>query len=297
MSGVAMQPRTWLALVALLMMPTASALEATITAEYRGGASGRFVNTTPPASYCHQWPAECQGLEAVELPITYLKTSTKGTTDVRDQFFVKTPGPRQVDVYHELTGESHRMPFEVTGISQKVVWQLSRNPVFTAYVRGGCSYKRTFGWPAAPSALYLWQVRNPQAPSACYSVNEMAPDGYVATTPVSDMGVAYNLSMPPPYRMKPGTYRGSLTYTLGPGGDFDFGNDVTELNGNSLTLNFVLEVEHAFIFDFPPGSDRAVLEPPGGWHSWLSGARAPERLQRDLPFRLWSTGPFKVYKL
>ncbi|MBH3428830.1 hypothetical protein [Pseudomonas alkylphenolica] len=298
MNGVTTHTRIWLAFAVMLAMPKAVALEATISAKYKGESSGRFTNTTPPASYCKQWPAECQNLEAVELPITYAKISTKGTADVRDQFYVKVPGPRQVDVYHEQSGESHRMPFEVTGFSQQVLWLVNRNPVFTAYVDGGCRYKRTFGYRETPGrVLYLWELRNPQAPSACFSVNDRAPAGYVATTPVSEMGIAYNLKMPPPYRMKPGTYRGSLTYSIGPGGDFDFGNDVTELNGNSLTLNFVLEVEHAFIFDFPPGSDRAVLEPPGGWQSWLSGARAPERLQRDLPFRLWSTGPFKVYKL
>lgn len=298
MSGMANTHRSWLVLAVLLAISPAAALEATISAEYRGGASGRFDNTTPPASFCIQWPADCRTLEAVELPITYVKTATKGAADVRDLFFIKTPGPRQVDVYHELTGESHRILFQVTGVSQSVQWRLGGNPVLTASVRGGCSYRRAYGWPAAPShALYLWTVRNPQAPGGCYSIADKMSPGYVATPPVKNMGIAYDLNMPPPYRMKPGIYRGSLTYTIGPGGDFDFGNDVTELNGNSLTLNFVLEVEHAFIFDFPPGSDRAVLEPPGGWQGWLSGARAPERLQRDLPFRLWSTGPFKAYKL
>ncbi|AIR91711.1 hypothetical protein LK03_21705 [Pseudomonas cremoricolorata] len=110
------------------------------------------------------------------------------------------------------------------------------------------------------------------------------------------MGVAYHLDMPPPYRMKPGLYTGSLIYSVGPGGDFDFGNQVSNLNDTSLTLNFQLEVQHAFVFEFAPGSERAVLEPPGGWMAWMNGRGAPQRLYRDLPFRLWSTGPFRVYK-
>ncbi|WP_262405564.1 hypothetical protein [Pseudomonas fluorescens] len=127
-------------------------------------------------------------------------------------------------------------------------------------------------------------------------ITNPAPDYHEVVT-ATEMGIGYNLSTPTPYRMKPGIYRGSVTYTIGPGGDFDFGNNVTQLNGNSVTLNFVLDVQHLFFFNFPPGSDRAVLEPPGGWLAWLNGGRVPQRIYRDLPFRLWSTGPFKVYKL
>lgn len=68
-------------------------------------------------------------------------------------------------------------------------------------------------------------------------------------------------------------YRGSLTYTIGPGGDFDFGNNVTGLSGDTLVINFELDVQHAFIFEFPPGSERAVLEPKGGWQAWLDGGQ------------------------
>lgn len=70
-------------------------------------------------------------------------------------------------------------------------------------------------------------------------------------------------------------YRGSLTYTIGPGGDFDFGNNVTGLSGDTLVINFELDVQHAFIFEFPPGSERAVLEPKGGWQAWLDGGQPP----------------------
>lgn len=297
MSALEFVRRAWLGFALLLGTSTAGALETTISAQYRGDPSGRFDNTTPVAAFCRYWPAICQGIEAAQLPIRYRKTSTKGTADVRDQFYVKLPGRREVDVYHEQTGESHRMSFEITAVSQSVRFHdMATNPVFTRYPRGGCSYKQTWG-DEGVNVWYLWEVKSPQAPSGCYSVADASPYGHVADTPVQEMGIAYRLVMPPSFRMKPGIYRGAQTFSIGTGGDFDFGNDVTELNGNSLTLNFVLDVEHAFILDFYPGSERAVLEPPGGWQTWLTGGRAPERLQRDLPFRLWSSGPFKVYKL
>ena len=90
-------------------------------------------------------------------------------------------------------------------------------------------------------------------------------------------------------------YRGQTTYQVGPGADFDFGNDVSNLNTSNLTINFELDVVHAFVIDFPAGSERVVLEPPGGWTQWLNNKRLPERLYRDLPLRIWSSGPFTVH--
>ena len=278
----------------------AMALEATISAQYHAAASGRFENTTPPALFCTIWPAECQGMTAVGVPITFTKRTIKNDSNVRNQYYVQVPGARQVEVYHERTGEAHSLNFEITGISQRVQGSddLQGNPTYNRYLNTGCTYKRTFGSVLPPYPVtYLWAVNNPRSPAVCLSNSHNKPTGYTQVTQASAMGIAYNLEMPAPYRMKPGIYSGSVTFSVGPGGDFDFGDGVTELSGNTLTLNFVLDVQHAFIFDFPPGSDRAVLEPPGGWQSWLGGRGVPQRLERDLPFRLWSSGPFKVYKL
>ena len=274
-------------------------LESTISARYRGEAAGHFQDTTPPAAFCVRWPVMCQGGGAAALPITFVKSSTRGASDPRDQFFIKLPGRREIDVYHLQTGESHRLTIEFTAVGQSVYERaLNYNPVFNASLQGGCSTNQAWGYPSQPSyTMYLWNIRNPQSPAPCNSTSWRAPAGYVATGEVKEMGVRYNLQMPAPYRMKPGIYTGSSAYSIGPGGDFDFGNDVTELNGNSLTINFELDVEHAFFFDFPPGSERAVLEPREGWQAWMAGGRAPQRLYRDLPFRIWSTGPFKAYKL
>lgn len=278
----------------------AVALEALVSAQYLGDASGDFENTTPLAAYCQRWSADCREMRAMQLPITYARTTVKNSGDVRDNFYVQLPSARAVDVFHTSTGESHRLNFEFLGVSQQVQGtpELRVNPVWTREIRGGCSYRQTFGYAGSPFAThYLWLVRNPSSPSGCHSIHGAMPNGYTVETSVSNMGIAYRLTMPEPNRMKPGFYTGSLTYSIGPGGDFDFGNGVSALNGSSLTLNFELDVQHAFVFEFPPGSDRAVLEPPGGWGAWLGGRGAPQRLLRDLPFRLWSTGPFKVYKL
>ena len=270
------------------------ALEATISARYRGDVQGRFENTTPQAAFCNRWPADCHGVQTVGLPIEYLKTSMASAPNPRDQFFIKLPSLKRVTVVNER-GVSHELTFEITHVSQWVGGSPGVNPAFTAYPRGGCRYRLTYGSASLKRVLYLWSVSNPSSPSDCYSTGQGALPGDTIDSVVNETGISYNLKMPSPLKMTQGLYRGSVDFTVGPGGDFDFGNGVTELNDTRLTLNFELDVQHAFVLQFPPGSDRAVLEPPGGWQAWLGGRAAPPRLERDIPFRIWSTGPFKVY--
>ena len=285
-----------LGMLQMIATSTAEALEATITAQYLGDASGRFENTTPPAIFCQRWPQKCTEFTVVDLPITYVKAATAGESEPRDRFYLKLPARRQVDIIHEQTGELHSLSFDFTAVSQYVGGPLPRwNPAYSS-PRGDCTILTSFSQGPSP-IRFLWAINTPPSPAACYSMINRPPADYHEVVTVPEMGVAYKLTLPTPYRLKPGIYRGSVTYTIGPGGDFDFGNNVTQLNGNSLTLNFVLDIQHLFFFNFPPGSDRAVLEPPGGWLAWLNGGRVPQRIYRDLPFRLWSTGPFKVYKL
>lgn len=278
-----------------MMALGAQAAEVTFTAQYRGEASGRFENTTRQAGFCGRWPTHCSGVQTVGLPLSYMKSSTAYASDPRDEFYVKLPERRTIYVRGPISGESYPMTFELLGVSQRVHEPSNSNPVFTRYPRGGCTYAITYS--IGQWTMYLWNVTNPQQPQPCYSRGQEANPGDVLTSYVENMAVSYQLSMPSPLAMKPGIYVGSETYTVGPGMDFDFGNGVTGLNANSLTLNFELDVQHAFVIDFPPGSERAVLEPPGGWMGWLSRGQPPQRLYRDLLFRIWSSGPFTAYKL
>lgn len=284
----------------LLAMPSSEASDVTISARYQGDALGRFENTTPEAGFCRLWPSVCKGFQAftVSLPISYEKVSTHRAAEPREQFFIKLPARRTVQVVHDKGIDTHELIFEITHSSQRVQndpgFIGTANPIFTAYVRGGCNYVRTH--LSGNRAYYLWATRVPENPAPCYSSGDGGQPGDVYLNPLSDMGIGYKLTMPSPLRMKQGIYRGSTDFTVGPGGDFDLGDGVSNLNTPVLKINFELEVQHAFVVDFPPGSERAVLLPPGGWQRWLGGGAPPARLERSLPLRLWSTGPFKVYK-
>ncbi|MHA6195073.1 hypothetical protein ACX3YG_11955 [Pseudomonas wadenswilerensis] len=283
------------ALVALVLnwAPPLEAVEVTITAEYRGGTE--FTNTTPQAAFCGRWPHYCNGVETVGLPITYEKKTINEAPDPRDNFYIDLPSQRTVTVTHGLTGETYTLTFEMYAVSQYVatLGGGGQPPVHTLYVRGGCSYLYTLS--GASWSSYLWSVRTPASPIGCYPIGSPGGVGAERLVRTRDFGVAYRLVTPSPLKMKQGLYRGSLAYTIGPGQDFDFGNDVSNLSDNSVTVNFELDVVHAFVIDFPAGSERVVLEPPGGWTQWLNNRRLPERLSRDLPMRIWSSGPFTVH--
>ncbi|WP_139729254.1 hypothetical protein [Aeromonas sobria] len=72
--------------------------------------------------------------------------------------------------------------------------------------------------------------------------------------------IGYRLVPPDPLKMQNGTYKGSLTLTVGANQDLDFGNG--NYSDSTLTVNFSLKVQHQIKVEFPPGGDKVVLLPP-----------------------------------
>lgn len=105
---------------------------------------------------------------------------------------------------------------------------------------------------------------------------------------------AYELRTPKPLEMRTGRYTGQATYSMGPRADFDFGDHVRP-NDTSLTLNFVLDVQHELKVEVPPGGHFIELLPQGGWQAWLSKGARPERLFRDQTFNLSASSRFKMH--
>lgn len=279
---------------------SAGAADVTISARYAGASNGAFEDTTPPAGFCNEWPWVCRENRTVALPISLTKQATQGAADVRDRFYVRTPAGRTLDVVHETSGERFSLSFEVIALAY-TFRDLGQEGLVPSMgdLRGGCTWlERLISEDEGPrNGVDLMAIASPASPPACYVHPWFGDNGKVLQAEYGGFGIGYRLYMPQPTRMRQGLYRGSLQLGIGPGGDFDFGNQVTNLSSDTLTINFELDVQHQFELWFPPGSERAVLEPPGGWQAWLGGRGTPTRLYRDLPLRLWSTGPFKVYKL
>ncbi len=275
--------------------PPAWASDVTLSARYVGDAAGQFENTTPQADFCGQWPSICRN-DTVDLPLSFLKTTSKGATDPRDRFFVRLPAQRTVTVVNQSTLDS----YPVTLAFEQFSLQLERTkgtpgvPIFD--MEGGCMLAASISRNWGAYGRFVWSINNPQAPQPCYSDSSDGGVGEQVESEVGLAGATYRLIMPRPIGMPQGTYKGSTQFTVGGDGDFAFGNNATNFNNAMLTVHLELDVRHDLYLRFPPGSERAVLEPPGGWQAYLGGRGVPPRLERDLPFRIWSTGPFKVYK-
>jgi hypothetical protein len=93
--------------------------------------------------------------------------------------------------------------------------------------------------------------------------------------------------------MQSGQYTGSITFSVGPGQDFDMG-DVMQPDDSTLTLNFNLDVQHTLKVDIPPGGNKVELVPEGGWQNWLQNGRKPVRLFRDQTFNISASSRFKM---
>lgn len=292
-------PRTLLLALIAAGAPgaAANAAETTITAEFMptslDPSHDRFTNTTPPGQYCRWSPSACSRLNAyvVDLPVQLLsKVYLKGGP-VRERFYLQVPAERTVLLENE-SGNQAQVAIRVSTVSGELREGRGTNPVFTRSVRGGCSYVYTAG--AGTFVRFGWNVRNPVAPEPCNSQGDSGPNGFTQTYTAPNLGAGFEIITPSPLTLLNGTYRGRLVYTVGgAGNDFDYGDKVVA-SDSEIVLNLAFKVQHAFKVDTPPGSERALLAPVGGWSQWVDHGRAPARLQRELPFLLTSSGEFSV---
>ncbi|WP_409280870.1 hypothetical protein [Pseudomonas defluvii] len=278
----------------------ASASEVTITAEFRPSSTNtRFKNTTPISGFCKHFPSQtvCQSDEAksIELGIKYTKGTVSRDPDTRNRFYAGFPGGQVVDVTR--AGDSPSQLYFSFASFSAFVRKISgegRVPNSGRAVRGGCGELQ----PAINNGSWgisLWRIDNPDAPSPCHVYSDYEGTGLQAVSNVEEFSVGYNLVAPNPLAMRAGIYTGEVNYSVGENGEIALGNMVTNLNTNSLKIKFELDVRHALEVHFPTNSDKVILEPPGGWMRWLNGGPAPEKLVRDLPFRITNTGPLSIY--
>lgn len=297
-----------LALWASLTAGNAQALTEEITAVFRPDPSNptvsKFVNTTPQSGICPgHIPVYCAANGLFTIRTTALRAIANAPirafhTDPRQGAMWKLPTEwRSVLVTHVGTGRTEYVQMRLGGFGHR--------------------------WDAVPNALVFnnpanannWWSNWITAPSPCQGVNYAASNRYymvffwlfpensgicnrVPSEEITRLSFvhteyAYAMKTPNPLGMAAGEYTGSIVYTVGPGADIDFG-DVMIPNDNILAFNFTLTVDHQLKVELPPGGNRIVLEPQGGWQAWLNGGRKPSRLFRDQTFNLWTSSAFKM---
>lgn len=284
----------WLSPLLLGVLTTASeramATDVQITAEFTpdGKDPGKriFTNTTGLSGLCsvpaHTPTCIARRIWSIDTLVRGLKR-TQGAGD-RNNFYFGLPGARTLTVTNGSIERQLRV--KITGIGVRF------DDTASVYSAGNdCTAVLSNYGTGNPQWMRLYQ-RNDDSEG-----NGLCRSGTVNShpgRPIEQLDVVYELEAPNPLEMPSGTYTGSTTYTIGgAGSDIDLGDGAT-LDSSEVTFNFTLTVNHYFDARFPPGSDRAVLSPLGGWVQWTDHGRAPTALVKELPFQLSSSSLFGV---
>jgi len=156
------------------------------------------------------------------------------------------------------------------------------------HVQGDCNYRLSI-WANSDILDYFYDIKNAnqQSGGICYN-NEFNPQFTSSKSPtLQRIYIGYKLQPPDPLKMENGTYKGSLTLSLGRNKDLDFGD--AAYSDSNVTIEFTLRVTHQLKVEFPAGSNKVILQPPKGWAPWINSGKTPPNLKAELPFRLWKS--------
>ena len=237
-----MKPLSTLILsVGAALMSSALLADEQITARFKPDPANpmknAFENTTPISSICAAHiPTQCRALGIFSLRDNDFSALSNqpilaNHEDERKGFMVKVPSDwRDLQVTHAGTGETETVQLRIAGIGS--LWHVPRPPGVSAWQQPGVAWGNQ--WREAPSPCrrtghlaagvafgsYFWLT--PEGAGPC----SRKPSMELSSLRFNTMEYAYELRTPNPLTMSGGQYYGSITYTMGPGGDYDFG-DVT----------------------------------------------------------------------
>lgn len=295
--------------------PSAWSLELDVVAEFRPNAlnpsHNRFVNKTPESGLCVTWASyfNCKenGVFSLALPIDVRFPDMPADGDARQSFHMKIPSRTRT---LRVSNGAHESEVAIR------IGMLAADAVFPADVRvlvgadpSGSTYAAHYAlWdgdyglffaPApcrhrgpflgtSTSALFIWEFSDD---AYCVKRARYEIPGDLSIT--RGLSFSYELITPDPLSMRSGIYTGRLELSVGPGGDFDFG-DGAVVSDSMLFINFTLHVNHDFQVKFPVDLPGVQLVPEGGWSQWIDHGRPPARLRQELPFHLTSSMEFSM---
>lgn len=296
------------ALYGCLICSTAHAVTQEIRAVYvpdpANPQANAFINQTPQSGYCATYPNDCKPLSGVRLPLRFASVQAlePGSSERNGAMFNIPAQWRSLMVTNVFTGETATVDMRIGGFgSQYVLSDTAAN--LTGETDDQQAHYKLWGtsWgvaplPCRPGAMpshgpdffrFFWKTpaEGVCAKRAAFMIPWMSY-GY--------LDVGYELRMPDPLKMSAGLYTGQLAYGVGPGMDIDAGDNLLP-DGSDVTFRFVLDVQHVLKVDIPPGGNKVVLVPEGGWLAWLQQGRKPARLFRDQTFNISSSSRFKMF--
>ncbi|MEQ5621983.1 hypothetical protein AB7402_19670 [Providencia rettgeri] len=285
-----------------------------LTAEFtpninNNNSDGVFINTTPISGYCKYYPHYCNAdAVSVHFPLsTTISYPIVANNEPRDGVYFNFPKtPKVLTVRNQNTGEKFDVIFRVTNFSSTA----KKNPNsldwdeggkdLSAPRGGGCSFYAT----SLSNNLFnrfIWETSNNTLPCLKISrVDRTEPSIF------EDMSIGYSLRAKDSLlKVGSGTYVGKLSFTVGPGGDFDFGDNY-QANESVVDINLYLSVNHDLIVTTTPESrdlslqpcsaDKVCTEEQGkqNWERWMITKITPQLTARS-DFLLSSTGAFTAY--
>jgi hypothetical protein len=294
--------KTLRGLLALLAFTgTACAADIHITAEFKPDINDpsqrEFVNTTPWSGVCagtHQAACINNNWWSIDTRIRGTKQGIRQANYGPNGFYIGMPGPRTVRVTSAEGGHSVDLGFNVIGAAMRLVDEDRDGPSEPASAGNpnNCNLGLKNTSAQNRSVMRMFLRRDGGEGVVACALHWLSTNNYLMT----EFDLTYKLTTPLPLGMRSGVYTGVTTFRVGgtgEGADFDLGNGVV-LDDNIVNVHFRLDVQHAFQLDVPPGSDRAVLAPKGGWTQWSDHGIVPAMLERELPFSLSSSGQFSV---
>lgn len=296
----------WWLIAGLLFGFPCQAAVVKVTAEYKPAVyeadNGTFVSTTKCVKTSEgMWLSSCSGgVMSLDSLLFSLKTKVKRNvkkdfSNTRDSFVSLSSLGNKTMIITSDKGQQFSVLFKPDKLGvhfDSVVnpndgWKIY-NTAFTN-PKGGCRYleREVAGYINLTSWIVLW---GDVGGKSCYT--GLSVDG---TSDIQAMFLGFKITPPSPLKMSNGIYTGSIILSVGQNKDIDLGNGVYE--DNQLIIELTLKVQHQIKVEFPPGGDKVVLQPPGGWHDWIyrGKARIPPYLIAELPYRLWSSSDFNVW--
>ena len=304
--------------LALLLMGhalQASGYDKTIEAVYKPDPNNpsqkTFVIVTPGEGHCAGQPSPCPGALGVSLPIVFESAAgidaPTNALNPRQGAYLKIPLIwRSVMLTNTRTGSQaelkvRAMAFGARYVLIKPAAELSPGGPTAPYLGHGLLWQGGT-WHESVQPCYssrLWYlVAKVHEFFWRYSSNDTCTKKALFDIPgpfiYNRAETGFEFAMPNPLEMEPGEYTATTLYSLGPGQDFDMG-DLMLPSDNQIALNFKFVVHSALTVDFPPGAQRAVLQPREGWQGWLNSGRRPPALSALQDFRLSASSNFRMY--
>lgn len=266
-----------------------------ITAEYNPAvyeASGaKFINTTPCTQSLVSW---CTTAQTVDTPqAVEIRPSIQREVKINDDkrygiHYLAFPAARDVVLTRSGGREAFPFKFILTDIGSH---RLLDNPFTKVTEKGDCTNNLFSANFYANFTYSRIKESKQQSGGVCYSDERFLS----RTVTVSSVYIGYKLKSADPLKMPNGTYTGKLIFSVGEYKDFDFGGGT--YNDGQLTIYFTVKVKHQIKVEFPSGSNKVALQPPGGWLEWVHSGRVrqPPYLMAELPYRLWASSAYSVW--